>query len=431
MSHESVEPGRTIAYVLPTWPSDALRTVEFDRFFYRYRGLPFSVQTVDGWSWFSSPMHDPAFTATFRTRKQLDFVIEDASDISLGYTFLNGNLEIQGDMAALLAVAEYVLCSSEGLTESLVQAIVRMSLQFSRRITLLRKSATRWNGRLPPCSVDLPASFFEPWLGPLLGHSSAHFSGPWDDFDTAQWNAQERTCRALSLEYGDRLLDVECGWGSLLLHAASQFGAHGHGVTSSSPQAAFVSERIYKSGLALNCSVDCRDLRVGSYRPQSFDKISHIGIFAQVPFSALSEHITRLCRMLVPGGVLLLHRLTRSPASRGGTGPLHIDCFSEPLSRELEVMEIAGLEVLNVESIQGHYERTLRLWIERLRQSCRRELTDPANRGHRAWLLYLLRVATGLEVDDLRVHQVLLRRPARGSGPRSSLLFAIQEHVSQ
>lgn len=413
MSHESIEPGRGVVYTLPARPSDSLRSLQFSQFFHQYRGTAFCVRTADGWSWSSSPYHPAAFIATFRTRDELDAVLESATEAKLGRVFLDGDLDIQGDIFALLPVAEYTLRNSEGLSGSLIQTISRITLDLPRRFKPARKTRGLPNWHCAPCPLDLPVEFFAPWLGALLAHSCAIFSRPDLDLASAQSLALERACEILSLGRADRLLDVGCGWGTLLLHATEHFGADVQGLASTELQAEVAADRIARSAFRRSCSVECRDLRTAPWRPETFDKIADIGIFEQVTFADLHAYLGCMQQLLVPGGLLLLHRMTRSRANRPSIRTLHPHLFAEPLSRELDLAESAGLEVIQVESLQREYEQTLRIWIERLRQSGLREMSHPVQRAYRAWLLYLVEAAANLQAGDLQVHRVLLRRPPR------------------
>jgi cyclopropane-fatty-acyl-phospholipid synthase len=415
MSHESTEPGRGVVYKLPARLSDKLRSLQFDQFFQRYHGTSFSVRTADGWAWSSAALRPPEFVATFRTREELDSVIGDAREATLGRIFLDGDLDIQGNIFALVSVAEYTLRHSDGLSSNLIQTIGRISFDFSKRLIPGRKTTAAPNWHRSPCPLDLPAEFFEPWLGSRLGHFCAHFNNPEEDFESAQRNAYTRVCGWLALDRGDRILDVGCGWGSLLLYSAEHHGADAQGITSSEMQAATAMDRICRRGLEWKCAVSTRDLRTSPYSAEAFDKITDLGIFEQVSFFDLGKYLTCMRKMLAPGGLLLLHRMTRSRGSGPIIRSMHPDLLSEPLSKELEIAELVNLELLNVETLQREYEETLRVWIARLRQNWISEIARRFSREYRAWLLYLVEIATSLHTEEIQIHQILLRRPRRVS----------------
>jgi cyclopropane-fatty-acyl-phospholipid synthase len=411
MSHEIAEPGRAVVYSLPAAFSDTLRTVQFDQFFSQYEGSAFCVRTLDGWSWKSSTVRKPEFVATFRSRDALDAVVGDAKETTLSRVFLDGGLEIQGNIFILLSAAEYTLRHSEGLSNTLIQTVGRISLDVSRRLIRGRKAPASRNWQCAPCPLDLPVEFFEPWLGSYLGHFCAHFRDCDEDLMAAQQNALERTCGLLDLDGCDRLLDVGCGWGSLLLYAAEHYGADSRGIASSGLQVQTAEDRISRSGLAWKCSVECRDLRTAPFEEQAFNKITHLGIFEQAPFPSLGKYLSCIQKMLAPGGLLLLERMTRSRECGPIARSIKPGLPSEPLSRELEIAECAGFELISADNLRDEYGQTLRVWIEHLLCNWRRENTRCFGRGYRAWLLYLVEVAASLRAEELQVHRILLRRP--------------------
>jgi cyclopropane-fatty-acyl-phospholipid synthase len=410
MSHEIVEPGRAVVYNLPSAFSDTLRTLQFEQFFSQFAGSAFAVRTLDGWSWSSSTLRAPEFVATFRTREILDAVISNANDATLSRIFLDGSLEIQGNIFVLLSAAEYTLRHSEDLSNNLIQTVGRISLDVSRRLIHGRKNASR-NWHSSPCPLDLPVEFFEPWLGSRLGHFCAHFRDCEDDFEAAQRNALERACGMLELEGCDRLLDVGCGWGSLLLYAAQHYGTDSRGIASSGLQVEVAEDRICRSGLAWKCSVESRDLRTRPFEAHAFDKITHLGIFEQAPFADLGKYLGCMQKMLVPGGLLLLDRMTRARDCGAIARSIQPGLPSEPLSKELELAECSGFELISAESLRAEYEQTLQVWIEHLLRNWMREGARHFGRGYRAWLLYLVEVAASLRAEELQVHRILLRRP--------------------
>ncbi|MGH9589481.1 MAG: class I SAM-dependent methyltransferase [Terracidiphilus sp.] len=411
MSHEISELGRAVVYNLPSAFSDSLRTLQFDQFFSGYEGSAFCVRTLDGWSWSSSGLRNPDVVATFRTRDSLDAVVGDAKEATLSRIFLDGGLEIQGNIFVLLSAAEYTLRHSEGLSNSLIQTVGRISLDVSRRLIHGRKSSTSHSWQSTPCPLDLPVEFFEPWLGSYLGHFSAHFRDRDEDFAAAQQNGLERACGLLELGGCDRLLDVGCGWGSLLLYAAEHYGANSRGISSSGFQVQAAEDRICRSGLAWKCSVECRDLRTAPFHAQAFEKITHLGIFEQAPFADLRKYLVCMQKMLVPGGLLLLDRVTRSRDCGSIARSINPGLPSEPLSKELEIAECAGFELIGADSLRDEYEQTLRIWIEHLIRNWMRESSRPFGRGYRTWLLYLIEVAASMRAEELQLHRILLRRP--------------------
>jgi cyclopropane-fatty-acyl-phospholipid synthase len=410
MSHESIEHGRGVVYTLPGRFSDTLRTREFSQFFAEYEGACFSVRTLDGWSWSSSLLRAPQFTATFSTRDALDAVAGDATEATLGRLFLEGSVELEGNILVLLGVARYTLRHSDGLSHSLIQTLARLSHHFSRKLIPIHRISRKHNYHFAPCPLDLPCSFFEPWLGPFLSHSSYCPGESDEDLEPAQRRALERACAWLDLGRGDRMLDIGCGWGSLLVHAAQWHGACAQGIAATEMQCLTAAERIHRAALNRYCSVEMRDLRMTPFRSREFDKVSHLGIFEQVAYADLLEYLRSLRAVLVPGGLILLHRLTSSAETEACITLLPSGFLADGISRELQVAERAGFDVVRVESLQSEYQDTLRVWIERLLNAPLGAATRLFSSGYRAWMLYLIEVATCLNTEEAQVHSLLLRR---------------------
>ena len=413
MAHESLEPGRTVIYNLPTLPSDSLRTLEFSQFFRDYHGPRFLVRTGDGWSWPSPAPRSPEFVAVFRSRADLDAVFGDRGETQLSRTFLKGGLEIQGNIFALLSVAEYTLLHAETLSNGLVHTLRHFAAELPRRLLRGLANTPPQNWRCLPCPLDLPLEFFEPWLGPQLAHLGGCFGSGQEPFETALDRALDHACTAMELAAGERLLDVGCGWGSLLLHAARVHGADALGVPSCPAQIDAAREQILANGSADRCRVEARDLCSAPYPARSFDKIASLGIFEQVSSADLGKYLACLQRMLAPGGLALLDRLTPSRDSATHLCSVHPGLPSESLSKDLALAEASGWELVGVEPLQRDCENTLRVWIDRLRQAQTRTVSEAFRPAYRAWLFYLVEIATSLHAGELQVHRVLLRRPRR------------------
>ncbi len=149
-----------------------------------------------------------------------------------------------------------------------------------------------------------------------------------------------------------------------------------------------------------------------------------------MPSADFGKYLACMNKMLTPGGLLLLHRMTPSRSSSVHFRSLHPELPIEPLSKDLAVAESGGWELVDIETLASDYEETLRVWIGRLRQSASGAASAPGYAGtighagadrlagtyahsYRAWLLYLVEVATSLHARELQVHRILLRRTHR------------------
>ena len=417
MSHEMLGAEGRLVYTMPALPSDVLRHREFQQFFRDYQGSSFSVQTRDGWSWSSSSARNPACTATFSSRTELDAVINDSTEDSLSRMFLEGKLDVQGELVVLLSVAEYVLRHSNGLSRSLIGTISRASLDWMRGLRSNHRNSSLASSRFNTCLSGLPVDFFQPWLGPLLGHFCARFGDPRESLEDAQQHALEQVCFALKLDRDERFLDMSCGWGSVLIYAVSEHGVRGQGIAFSEQQAATVTERLRQRNLNRKCAVECRTSIGPVDMGRTFEKIVDIGLFDQVAHFSCRSYLEYASNVLVPGGMLLMHKTTRRPGASRKEGEIpHLESAGlgglPLLSSELQIAEASGYQILSVEDLSEDYWRTLHHWIERLRCYAA-PVAETANRQFRSWLFCLLETAAKLDIGEVQFDQILLRRPAR------------------
>ena len=186
---------------------------------------------------------------------------------------------------------------------------------------------------------DVSNRFYELLLGPSLVYSCAYFADAGDSLEAAQERKLELICRKLRLRPGERLLDIGCGWGSLVMHAAARHGVHAVGVTLSEPQAELARRRIASAGLG-----DRAEVRVLDYREideQPFDKIASVGMYEHVGRAQLDTYVDAVHRLLRPGGLFLNHGITRLSA-RASRGPTFINRYVFPDGELHPVNDIIG-----------------------------------------------------------------------------------------
>jgi cyclopropane-fatty-acyl-phospholipid synthase len=263
---------------------------------------------------------------------------------------------------------------------------------------------------------DVGNDFYQIVLGSSMVYSCAYWTRPDDHdytLDDAQRDKLELICRKLGLRPGLRLLDVGCGWGSLVIHAAREHGVRALGVTLSVEQAEYARKAAIRAGVS-----DAVEIRVQDWRDlddEPFDAIASIGMAEHLGQEKWAEYAGRLRDLLVPGGRLLNHQIVRRPGNRRA-GRTFIDAYvfpdSEllPLASVVAAIEDADLEVRDVENLREHYARTLRSWVVNLEGSWHRA-KDLAGAGRaRVWRLYMTGSALAFDAGRLGVTQVLAVR---------------------
>ncbi|MEU9450671.1 cyclopropane-fatty-acyl-phospholipid synthase family protein [Streptomyces sp. NPDC048277] len=397
--------------------------------------LPVRLRAWDGSQ--AGPPDAPTFVV--RNRRALRHMLFKPGELGLARAWVAGDLDIEGDLyTALDAVSELVWERGEdsrtllqALRDPAVRAAVRELLRLAgppvppapprEEVRRSRHLHTRRSDRQAISHhYDVGNDFYEIVLGPSMVYSCAY----WEDdgtLETAQRDKLELVCVKLGLTPGQRLLDVGCGWGSMAIHAAREHGVSVVGVTLSQEQAAFARKRVADEGLTDRVEIrvqDYRDVRDGPY-----DAISSIGMAEHVGAERYLEYAQNLYGLLKPGGRLLNHQIARRPQL--DESAYNVDGFIDayvfpdgelaPIGTTVTLLEQAGFEVRDVESLREHYARTLRRWVANLEADWARamRLTSPGRA--RVWRLYMAACALAFERNRIGVNQVLAVK-APGSG---------------
>jgi cyclopropane-fatty-acyl-phospholipid synthase len=275
---------------------------------------------------------------------------------------------------------------------------------------------------------DVSNEFYRLVLGPSLTYSCAVWTDDTADLEAAQANKHELVSRKLGLREGMRLLDIGCGWGGMVLHAARHHGVHAVGVTLSRPQADLARARVEEAGLTGRVEIraaDYRDVTDGPY-----DAVSSIGMFEHVGLTQLAEYFERCRALVAPRGRFLNHGISRPahmPKATHGrfANPRLRRDFTEryvfpdgelhEVGTVVSAMQRAGFEVRHVESLREHYALTLREWVRNLESRWDDAVREAGAGRARVWRLYMAAAALGFERDQQQVHQVLATRTTDGS----------------
>jgi cyclopropane-fatty-acyl-phospholipid synthase len=262
---------------------------------------------------------------------------------------------------------------------------------------------------------DLGNEFYASILDASMAYSCAYWTSdePGYGLADAQRDKLDLICRKLHLRPGSRLLDVGCGWGSLILHAAQYHGVAATGVTISARQHEFVQARIAELGLADRVRVLLQDYREISEAP--FDAVASIEMGEHVGDRNYPTYCAALHRFARPGGRVLLQQMSRESTAPGGGAFIENyiapDMTMRPLNRTLGFLEAAGLEVLSVESMREHYVRTIAAWAGELERRWDEIVDRYGTRHARVWRLYLTGGALAFEENRMGVHQILAACP--------------------
>ncbi|MFK4066163.1 class I SAM-dependent methyltransferase [Streptomyces sp. NPDC029674] len=401
--------------------------------------LPVRIRAWDGSE--SGPPSAPALVV--RNRRALRHLLWKPGELGLARAWVAGDLDVEGDLYQALDAMAGFIWERDDDARSLRQALRDPEFRTAVR-SLLALSAPflppapppeemRRHGRLHLHTkgsdrraishhYDVGNDFYELVLGPSMVYSCAYWESPDGTLEDAQRDKLELVSRKLGLKPGMRLLDVGCGWGSMAIHAAREHGVSVVGVTLSQEQAAYARKRVAEEGLTDRIEIrvqDYRDVRDGPY-----DAISSIGMAEHVGSERYLEYARDLYALLEPGGRLLNHQIARRP--QADESAYSVDEFIDayvfpdgelaPVGTTVALLEKAGFEVRDLESIREHYALTLRRWVANLEAAWAegQRLTSPGRA--RIWRLYMAASALAFEHNRIGVNQVLVvKTPETGA----------------
>lgn len=365
----------------------------------------------------------PACILQVHTPAGLRALLFRPNSLKLGEAYIYGDYEVIGNLRDVFPIADELIGGKTTLADKLRAAgfLLRHSFRNGTKAHAARLQGDRASHKRTRKAIsyhyDLPIEFWRLWLDRQLVYSCAYFEKADATLEEAQAAKLDLICRKLHLRPGERFLDMGCGWGALICHAARYYGVKALGVTLSERQAKHAAERIKQLGLGDSCKVEVRNFfDVEQLGP--FDKIASVGAVEHV--QSLDEYFAYAYRLLEPGGRFLNHGITTSPTQPLREGDSFLDRYVFPdyhlasIGQTVRASERAGFEIRDVENLREHYAQTLELWHERLVRA-RGEVenvTDPVR--YRIFDLYLAGTGYEFRVGRLHLHQTLLSKAKKG-----------------
>jgi cyclopropane-fatty-acyl-phospholipid synthase len=332
-------------------------------------------------------------------------------NLGLGESFMNGDFEMEEG------------CLHDFLTTLLRNRIDEKVLKTRRLAWKLAWIQLRNKFRSAQANVrrhyDIGDDLFEAFLDSTLTYSCGYAITQDDDLEQLQFNKLNRICQKLRLKAGERLLDIGCGFGGLLIFAAKNYAVCGTGITVSRRHAERGNTEIARQGFGDRVRIEFCDYREIQGR---YDKIVSVGMMEHLSGSEYDTYFQKIAKALIPGGLGLVHTIGCS-AAVNAHDPF-IQKYVFPGSNQPRLSEIAasieknGLAVLDVENIVRHYAHTVFQWLTRFRQN--RARLDPQRYDlvfQRMWEYYLSCGIAAARASDAAVYQVLFQNDRAGEIP--------------
>jgi cyclopropane-fatty-acyl-phospholipid synthase len=344
----------------------------------------------------------PQVEIRVRDASALPLLINPGLD-TLGQAYVEGLIEVDGSVRDILAVAHGMAASAEPPGGLLGR--VRRSVSHTPAVD---SDAIQYH-------YDVSNAFYAQWLGESMVYSCGYFEHGDETLEQAQAQKIDHILRKVRLQPGQRLLDIGCGWGALVIRAA-QLGAHCVGVTLSQNQQDLARQRVQAAGLADRIEIRLQDYREVDDGP--FDCITSVGMFEHVGLKHLAAYFALIQKLLKPEGWAMNHGITSTDAHDGETrhgGGHFIDRYVFPhgelphISTVLRTLQEGGLEAFDVENLRRHYQRTTQLWSDAFEANAERIRPLVDEKRWRIWRIYLAGSAWAFEHDEVAIYQVLCR----------------------
>lgn len=333
----------------------------------------------------------------FPSKKEL---LSDPS-VALGEAYMKGDIDIEGDL------------------QKFFESIIRNKDSFMNKNTVFRLASKIKAPSLIKSKKDIAHhydignDFYSLWLDETMSYSCGYFKNPTDTLYDAQMNKIHHILKKLNLKEGQKLLDIGCGWGYLIIEAAKIYKVKALGITLSEEQFKKAKERIKNEGLEDLVDVQLMDYRNLEKSKLEFDRVVSVGMAEHVGHTNLPLFFKNVNSVLKEGGLFLLHNITNLVETEGNkwiTTYIFPGGYLPTLREELNIAADINFRTIDVESLRLHYMRTLEEWCKNFMNHLPEEKEMFDDEFLRMWHLYLATCAAAFHYWDIDIHQILFSK---------------------
>lgn len=355
----------------------------------------------------------PQIKIIFNEPVAIKDIMNNAS-LALGEAYMDKKIEIKGSIEDLI-LAAYNNKNSFFYNKKL------------KKFMPHRKHSESDNENYVQEHYDLGNDFYKLWLDETMTYSCAYFEHPDDDLKTAQLNKVNHIIKKLNPQPGKTLVDIGCGWGTLMLVAAKKYHLKVTGITLSEEQYNFVSQKIKDLNLTDSAEVLLTDYRelVG----RQWDYVVSVGMFEHVGSENLPGYFADVAKFMKEDGAALIHGITRQ--GQGATNAW-IDKWIFPggyipgVVENIQNILDAGLQISDLEMLRRHYQKTTETWDHNFNDHLPEITEMMGERFVRMWDLYLQACAASFASGNIDVMQYLLTK-----GPSGQNLPLTRDYIYQ
>lgn len=378
--------------------------------FERVQGSSFAVKYQNG-TIKNYGTDEPKFTVKFNDDNVLGLISDDLLS-SFGEAYMDNKVDIEGDLADLFSLA--LQSGLMSITEK-AQGLTGTAMRLAGKIRSLKTDKENIARH-----YDLGNDFFRLWLDESMTYSCAYFNNPNDTLEIAQLRKIDHSIKKLRLRRGETLLDIGCGWGSLVMRAAENHEANTIGITLSEEQFVYGNDEIESRRLSEKASIRLVDYSTLPNEGNQFEKIISIGMIEHVGKENLSGYFQTVNKLLKPGGLALLHfisGLKEEPVNRWLDKYIFPGGYIPTLPEVITHLDEQNFSIWDVENLAPHYRLTLDNWSERFEKAVPQILEKFDERFVRMWRLYLRTSSAAFRAGAVEVHQILVSNGQPASLP--------------